>query len=198
MPTVDLIVKAVGDDPLSVPYEIRRVRVQAGEIVGIRKAAALANALAGYGIVPLVSRAFRIVRVTDLAEGEAEMLLGADAALPGDEENNIAPRRRLWRVRLNEVPDSVRQSLIPRRLPDIDHQFFLDHPTARQRLLEKSPGLAELPPERRRPTPWDVAVNRSQIAPLFLQKAVEERDADQTPLEGPEVPQDIDTEDGIR
>jgi hypothetical protein len=195
MPVVDLIIRAVNIDP-ALPYSQRRLRYRGGEVVDIRVDTGQ-NVLDGYGLIPLLSRRWRIVRVTDALDGDTGTLMSMGTVTPQQQGLGVTPRRRQWMIRLNDIPNSVKNQLIPRKYPDVDHAFFTSRPALRTALLNKFPGLATLPQNQRRSTLWDVSVTRSQIASFFLNKSSEGEDLSGFPTE-PTIPDhQIDVGDNL-
>lgn len=205
MPILDLLIRATNDPP-GVPYANnldptggqRRIRYQGGEIVDVRIDAQWQSPLVGYGVVPLLSRKWRIIRVTDALEGDEDLVRAQDALRVEDVGKGFLPRIRLYRLQLNDLPSNVKNNLIPRKYPDVDHQFFLNHPGIRARLLEKYPGLSTLKANERRSTPWDLSVTRAQIIGFLKKKVDEPRDLSGFPIDDQETDQQIDIGDDIR
>jgi hypothetical protein len=195
MPIVDLIVRAV-NPPAILPYSQRRLRYRAGEVVGVRIDTGQ-PILDGYGLVPLLSRRWRIIRVTDALIGDVGTLLGQGTVTPEQIGLGIQPQRRVWMVRINDVPNTIKNQIIPRKYPDINHTFFTSRPVLRAALLNKYPALATVPQNQRRSTLYDVSATRAQIAPFFFQKPAEGEDLDGNPTEPVIASQQIDVGDNL-
>lgn len=167
MPTFDLFVKAVSAN--TAPYSVRRRRVEGGEVSHY----VVDTQRYWPGTVPLITRNWRWVRVTDAPAGLGEMLVGPDTLDVDDVGRGFEARRKIWRVRLKTL------DLFPRKMPNINAATWSPEEVAA--LLAFRPALANTPAPARRPNRWDIRVPYS--ADLFRQKNPEGRDLDGLPVE---------------
>ena len=182
MPTVDFILMATNHSP-SHPYALRRQRHAGGECVDYM----LATAASAYGVMPLVRRIFRIIRVTNATLADAQMVCGQEALTMEDIANNVTPRRRIWRLPLGNYP-----VMATRKAPDVDDPTFA---TIRDALLAQFPQLAAVPAGDRRQTIYDVQITRAQFIGALVQRPSEPRNLSGQPTEAVEPDYAIDVDD---
>ena len=140
MPTFNFCIKAIGDDRASVPYELRRRRAQAGEVVESLPA----DIHPGTAIVD--GPIWRVMRVTGVPSGEEIVLSSRDAETLDDLTFDTRPRRYRQRVLLKDNVDV--KNALTNRVPFADrrtfHDFETDWTTFSKLIFAKTPELRDV------------------------------------------------------
>lgn len=128
-----------------------------------------------YGLNHLCMPEFGILRVTDITVEVPRMWCARETLEVDDLKKGFEGRARIWRCRISDFPPEWKDALRPRRLPDVDGEWFNANPVFNNRMQTAFPELSKLPADRRRDTPFDLKVTRDEIMPFFYLKGAEPR-----------------------